>query len=71
LATVIENLARHRIEVVEALAVDSQHWWSLLCEQGSCCPPGGHLRLGPASVVVSRAIYAGLVALPDRAAVAG
>jgi hypothetical protein len=55
--------------LVDALLVDDERWWSLLCD-GSCCPPEGtayDLRSHPLSAA---AVYAGLSALPDRQALA-
>ena len=43
--------------------------WSAFCSDAACCPPEGR-PLGDGSRVAATATYAGLVALPDRPALA-
>ena len=61
---------RTGIRLTELLLVSSGRWWSYLCSDAGCCPQEGQ-RLAPAgSVVHAAATFAGLVALPDRSAMA-
>lgn len=63
-------LQRRGVEVVEALYVGAGRWWSYLCNRPTCCPSEGTpIPVGGCSTVVATATYAGLVALPNRAAV--
>lgn len=57
-----------RLTMRDALLVGDQQWWSYLCADPSCCPPGGSPRSGPGSQTAAAAAYAGLSALPDREA---
>jgi len=54
------------LRLVDALLVARGRWRSYLCDDEQCCPPNGTLLAGNASVAAATAIYAGLVALPDR-----
>jgi hypothetical protein len=56
--------------LVDALLVSDGRWWSYLCDQPGCCPPEGKALAEETTVVAAAATYAGLVALPDRAALA-
>lgn len=59
------------IDVGGALYVTGDRWWTYHpCPDPTCCPPRGRPMPGPDSRVAAEATYAGLVALPDRAAVA-
>lgn len=54
----------------DALLVADGRWWSYTCGNPACCPPQGQeLPAGP-SALSATATYAGMVALPDRAALA-
>lgn len=53
------------ITLLDALLVHDDRWWSLSCEDPSCCPPEGTERR-PGSSVAAELTYAGLVARPDR-----
>ncbi|MGH3327125.1 MAG: DUF4192 domain-containing protein, partial [Streptomycetales bacterium] len=64
------ELARHAVPLREALLVGRGRWWSLLCEDPSCCPPDGVPFTSGTSVVAAAATYAGLTARPDRRALA-
>jgi hypothetical protein len=55
--------------VDDVLLVSGSRMWSYTCDEPSCCPPEGE-QLQPSTEVAAVATYAGLVALPDRAAVA-
>jgi hypothetical protein len=52
-------------ELLDVLYVASGQWWSLTCEDDTCCPPEGR-PLGD-SRLAAEATFAGLSALPDRA----
>lgn len=52
----------------DVLVVAGGRWWSLTCDVPQCCPPEGRELDLEASEVAAAATYAGLVALPDRAA---
>ncbi|MGW5082803.1 DUF4192 domain-containing protein [Micromonospora echinospora] len=56
--------------VLDALRVTEGRWWSYLCAEPSCCPPEGTPYDPAASQVSAAAVFAGQVALPDRAALA-
>jgi hypothetical protein len=53
----------------DVLLVAEGRLWSYTCTVPACCPPEGRV-LEPNSEVAATATYAGLVALPSRAAVA-
>lgn len=57
-------------EVLDVLRVVGDRWWSLTCSDPSCCPPEGRLLPPGTSQLSAEATYAGLSALPDRAALA-
>ncbi|MFD2766338.1 DUF4192 domain-containing protein [Micromonospora eburnea] len=54
--------------VLDALRVTDGRWWSYLCADPGCCPPDGTPYDPKASEVSATAVFAGQVALPDRAA---
>ncbi|MFR9774547.1 DUF4192 domain-containing protein [Micromonospora sp. MS34] len=54
--------------VLDALRVSDGRWWSYLCTEPECCPPDGTPYDPGASRVSAAAVFAGQVALPDRAA---
>ncbi|MFI2708607.1 DUF4192 domain-containing protein [Micromonospora sp. NPDC018662] len=56
--------------VLDALRVTDGRWWSYLCEEPTCCPAEGTPYDPAASRVSAAAVFAGQVALPDRAALA-
>lgn len=56
------------LTVLDALRVTEGRWWSYLCAEPSCCPPDGTAYDPAASEVSAAAVFAGQVALPDRAA---
>lgn len=64
---VVDTLAEHAL--VEALLVDDQRWWSLICTD-ACCPAEGVPYDRSTHRVTAEAVYAGRTALPDRAALA-
>ncbi|SCG54912.1 DUF4192 domain-containing protein [Micromonospora humi] len=56
--------------VLDALRVTDGRWWSYLCGEPACCPADGTPYDPVASQVSAAAVFAGQVALPDRAALA-
>ncbi|MEU7571610.1 DUF4192 domain-containing protein [Micromonospora sp. NPDC049240] len=56
--------------VLDALRVTDGRWWSYLCDEPTCCPVEGTPYDPAASRVSAAAVFAGQVALPDRAALA-
>ncbi|KAB1908894.1 DUF4192 domain-containing protein [Micromonospora sp. AMSO31t] len=65
-----EALDRAGLVVLDALRVTGGRWWSYLCAEPACCPPEGTPYDPAASQVSAAAVFAGQVALPDRAALA-
>ncbi|SCL65856.1 DUF4192 domain-containing protein [Micromonospora chersina] len=65
-----EALDRTGLIVLDALRVTDGRWWSYLCAEPECCPPEGTPYDPAASEVSAAAVFAGQVALPDRAALA-
>jgi Domain of unknown function (DUF4192) len=63
-------LAAVSVPVQEALLVDAGRYWSYLCDNPDCCPPDGVPFDPTTSAVAAAATVAGMVALPDRAALA-
>jgi uncharacterized protein DUF4192 len=62
--------ARIGAVVADVLLVSGRRWWSYCCPDARCCPPQGHPLDDTSSKVPAAAAYAGLVALPDRDALA-
>ncbi|WP_433530536.1 DUF4192 domain-containing protein [Micromonospora sp. CA-263727] len=58
------------LTVLDALRVTGDRWWSYVCTEPECCPPEGTPYDPRASTVPAAAVFAGQVALPDRAALA-
>jgi hypothetical protein len=46
--------------------VTGRRQWSYMCESPTCCPPEGRALEHGVSAIAASAIYAGMVALPDR-----
>ncbi|SCF43115.1 DUF4192 domain-containing protein [Micromonospora mirobrigensis] len=63
-------LAGVGLVVLDALRVTDGRYWSYLCTEAGCCPPDGTPYDPGASEVSAAAVFAGQVALPDRAALA-
>ncbi len=57
------------IDVREVLRAEGGRYWSYCCHDPVCCPPRGTPYDVTSSSVAASATVAGLVALPDRAAV--
>jgi hypothetical protein len=56
------------VDLVDLLLVDGRRWWSLVCSAG-CCPDEGTPYEPGEHPLSAEAVWAGLVARPDRAAV--
>lgn len=56
------------VELVDLLLVDGRTWWSLVCSS-DCCPAEGTPYEPGDHPLSAEAVWAGLVARPDRAAV--
>ena len=63
-------LSAASIPVPEALRVDDGRYYSLTCTNPTCCPPAGTPFDPTTSITAATATAAGMVALPDRNAVA-
>ncbi|MGC5032389.1 DUF4192 domain-containing protein [Micromonospora sp. DT229] len=63
-----EALTKVGMPVLDALRVTDGRWWSYLCTEPECCPPEGTAYDPEGSAVPAAAVFAGQVALPDRAA---
>ncbi|MCX4387691.1 DUF4192 domain-containing protein [Micromonospora peucetia] len=61
-------LAAAGLSVLDALRVTEGRYWSYVCTEPECCPPDGRPYDVAASEVSAAAVFAGQVALPDRAA---
>ena len=70
LRTVAAALSGRGIAVLDMLRTHEGRYWSLLCAVPDCCPPEGRPYDPETSIAAAEATLAGLVALPDRAAVA-
>ncbi|MEV4627632.1 DUF4192 domain-containing protein [Micromonospora sp. NPDC049523] len=57
--------------IFDALRVTDGRYWSYRCDEPRCCPPEGTPFDPATSAVAAAAIFAGHVALPDRAALTG
>jgi hypothetical protein len=70
LAQTAARLGNHGIHLEEALRAEAGRYWSLLCDDPSCCPPEGR-PYDPGSHPAADAMAkAGLAAHPDREALA-
>lgn len=56
--------------VLDVLLVAGDWWWSYSCADADCCPAEGRRLPDDVSAFSAAATYAGLVALPDREALA-
>jgi hypothetical protein len=61
-------LAGYRVPVGAALRVTGSRYFHCHCTSPECCPPDGTPFDPATSTVAAQAVYAGHVALPDRAA---
>ncbi|HUB42743.1 MAG TPA: DUF4192 domain-containing protein [Streptosporangiaceae bacterium] len=68
--TTAVRLVGSGVELHEVLRADSGRYWSMLCDDPACCPPGGR-SYDPGSHPAAAALTeAGLAAQPDREALA-
>jgi hypothetical protein len=65
-----DEAARVGCDVIDVLLVAGERWWSYSCTDVGCCPADGHRLGADVSAFSAAATYAGMVALPDRAALA-
>ncbi|HJQ01559.1 MAG TPA: DUF4192 domain-containing protein [Jatrophihabitans sp.] len=65
-----DELAAMGLQVADVLVATGSRWWSMCCDRVECCPAEGTARSPGSSSVAAEATYAGLVALPDRQALA-
>ncbi len=56
--------------VIDTLFVGARRWWSYSCIDVTCCPPEGRSFDETTTAFAAAATYAGMVALPDRSALA-
>jgi hypothetical protein len=70
MAGIQDVFATHQIQLHDALRVTDNRYVSYLCDNPDCCPPDGVPFDPTSSVLATRATVAGLVAWPDRAALA-
>ncbi|WP_433335561.1 DUF4192 domain-containing protein [Spirillospora sp. CA-294931] len=61
-----EALNAEGLDVVEALRVTDDRWWSLTCVDEDCCPSEGHPYDVSGSLIPAQATLAGHVALNGR-----
>lgn len=57
-------------DLIDALLVAHDSWWSYSCRDTTCCPSRGRRLAHGTSEFSAAATYAGMVALPSRAALA-
>lgn len=69
LPDVLAAADRTGCELLDVLVVARGRWWSVLCEPG-CCPPDGQTLPTEPSAFAVAATFDGMVAMPDRAALA-
>jgi hypothetical protein len=65
-----EQVERAGLELIDTLLVTGGRWWSVGCKDPVCCPPEGRPMPVAPTVLDAAATYAGLSALPNRAALA-
>jgi hypothetical protein len=67
---VVDDLEAMGLQVIDVLVATDASWWSMCCDRRECCPAEGTARDPGSSTAAAEATYAGLVALPDRQALA-
>jgi hypothetical protein len=65
-----DEALRAGCDALDAVLVSAGRWWSFWCERPDCCPPDGRDVPRDTTAFAAAATYAGMVALPDRAALA-
>jgi hypothetical protein len=71
LAALRDALYDAGIGIGEMLRTEDGRYWSYLCDSPDCCPPDGTPYDPAGTEIAAVATYAGRVALPDRATLAG
>jgi Domain of unknown function (DUF4192) len=66
LAQTAAKLGSHGIDLQEALRAEGGRYWSLLCDDPSCCPPEGRPYDPGSHPAAATMTQAGLAAHPDR-----
>jgi len=69
-ASVVSEATRVGCAVIDVLLVAGDRWWSYECTDEECCPADGRQLAADVSAFSAAATYAGMVALPDRDALA-
>jgi hypothetical protein len=69
--SVRQSLVALSIPIVDALRVTEGRFYSYDCVRPECCPPEGRAFQPETSVIAAEATFAGHVALPNRATLAG
>lgn len=69
-AAVAADAAANACNLSDVLVVAGRRWWSLCCADEACCPPSGRDLPATPSEFTAAATVQGVVALPDRAALA-
>jgi len=69
-ASFVAEAARVDCAVIDVLVVVGDRWWSYACSDTECCPTEGRQLPDDVSAFSAAATYAGMVALPDRHALA-
>ncbi len=69
-AALADEARRCGCAMLDILLVAGGRWWSYTCTTAGCCPPDGQRLPEAVSEFSAAATYAGLVALPDREALA-
>ena len=69
-ASFVAEAARVDCAVIDVLVVVGDRWWSYACSDTECCPTEGRQLPDDVSAFSAAATYAGMVALPDRDALA-
>jgi len=64
-----DEAKRAGLELRDVLRVEDGRYWSYLCREPSCCPPGG-VPVNPRHPAAAALAAAGVPVLPDRAALA-
>jgi hypothetical protein len=70
LASIGHEADKRGCRVMDVLLVSGGRWRSLHCDMPDCCPPGGRDLPDAPSPFTAAAAYDGVVALPDREALA-
>ncbi|MGI8679667.1 MAG: DUF4192 domain-containing protein [Jatrophihabitans sp.] len=65
-----DHVAAAGCALVEVLLVADGRWWGYFCSGANCCPADGRPLPDTATAFAAAATFAGVVALPDREALA-